>query len=177
MNIAFVNHRLFQIIILLIFPVLFLSCDESAEDIFIGESGYEPLIMERASMENSIAFEDNRQLTDAGKIYAYGSYILINEKYEGIHIFENFDPRSPRKIGFIKIPGCIDMAVKDAVLYADNAVDLVAIDISKLPAITLEKRIKGIFPELTPPDLDYVPMQFTVDRRPENTVIVKWIKK
>ncbi len=145
------------------------------EPIPFSGSAYQPLIMERNNLENSITFIENRPLASAGKIYSYGKYILINEKYEGVHIFDNADPRNPVKTGFIKIPGCIDMAVKEGVLYADNAIDLVAININKLPEISLEKRIKGIFPELAAPDLGYVPYEHTIDNRPENTVIVKWV--
>lgn len=164
--------------LIFLIPFSFYSCSEDTDDIFVDDySTYEPLIMERSALESSIEFISNRQLADAGKIYSYGVYILINEKYEGVHIYENFDPRNPTKLGFIKVPGCIDMAVKDNVLYVDNAVDLIAVDISKLPEITVEKRIQGIFPELTPPDLEYVPYRYTTDRRPENTVIVKWIRK
>ena len=109
-------------LVLLIAPLIFYSCSEDTDDIFWEESQYEPLIMERSIMESSIEFTTSRPLADAGKIYSYGVYILINEKYEGIHVFENFDPRNPTKIGFIRIPGCIDMAAKDNVIYADNAV-------------------------------------------------------
>ena len=130
------TRGLLLLLIISLVPISFISCSEDTDDIFVEDySSYEPLIMERSAIESSIEFNSNRQLADAGKIYSYGVYILINEKYEGVHIYENFDPRNPTKVGFIKVPGCIDMAVKDNVLYVDNAVDLVAVDISKLPEI------------------------------------------
>lgn len=168
-----------HILFLLLFSLssILFSCSDSDIDepfLFSG-SAYEPVIMERAKLESSIAFIESHPLQSAGKIYSFGKYILINEKYEGVHIFDNSDQRNPVKTGFIKIPGCIDIAVKEGILYADNAVDLVAIDFNELPAISLEKRVKGIFPELAAPDLGYVPHEYTAENRPENTVIVKWI--
>lgn len=165
--------------LLLSLSIILLSCSDADIDEPFDSSGsaYEPIIMERSNLETSIDFIDNRALESAGKIYSYGKYILINEKYEGVHVYDNADPRNPVKTGFIKIPGCIDMAVKEGILYVDNAVDLVAIDINNLPEISLEKRIKGIFPELAAPDLGYVPFQYIEENRPDNTVIVKWVLK
>ncbi len=166
-------------ILILFLSISLLSCSDADIDEPFDASGsaYEPIIMERGNLETSIDFIDNRALESTGKIYSYGKYILINEKYEGVHVFDNADPRNPLKIGFIKIPGCIDMAVKEGILYVDNAVDLVAIDINNLPEISLEKRIVGIFPELAAPDLGYVPYQYIKENRPDNTVIVKWVLK
>ncbi len=166
--------------IYLAFPILAIlltSCPSVISDPPPLEQGtaYKPIIMERATLESSIAFSAATELNQTGKIYSYGIYILINEKYEGIHVFKNADPRNPEKIGFIRIPGCVDMAVKNNILYADNAVDLVAIDISALPEINITKRVASVFPELTPPDLTYVPQIYSEQRRPENTVIVKWV--
>ena len=46
----------------------------------------------------------------------------------------------------IKIPGNIDMAVKDDVLYADSFIDLVAIDISNINAPREVHRVEDVFP-------------------------------
>ena len=59
---------------------------------------------------------------------------------------------------------------------ADNATDLVAISLANSGQIAVTERIKNIFPESTPPDLDYIPYMFTVANRPRNTVIVGWEK-
>ena len=99
-------------------------------------------------------------------------YIFAEKK--GIHIIDNSVPESPVNLRFIEIPGCLDMAVKGSVVYADNAVDMVCIDVSDINAIREVKRIKGAFPELVPPDLTAMPDAFSPKHRPENTVIVEW---
>jgi len=89
--------------------------------------------------------EEARALKNPGKIYAYGNYIFINERYEGIHIINNSDNGNPQKISFIPITGNVDMAVKEGILYADNVTDLLAIDISNPIAPKLLNRTEKIF--------------------------------
>jgi hypothetical protein len=101
--------------------------------------------------------------------------IYLNEKYKGIHVIDNSNPASPEKIAFINIPGCIDIAIKNNNLLADNAIDLVSIDLSGgMQALKVSKRVRNVFPESTPPDLDYIPAVFNHSNRPENTIIVAW---
>jgi hypothetical protein len=162
--------------ILALILLLQTSCnDADFEDPFLfEETSYSPIIIAVEDLPSLINFETERKLETTGKIYSYGNFILINEKYEGIHFFDNTNPRQPNKIGFISIPGCVDMAVKEGILYADNAVDLIAIDITSFPIIEVKKRVSNIFPELTPPDLQFVPYKYSIGQRPDNTVIINW---
>lgn len=86
-----------------------------------------------------------RELKNPAKIYVYNDYLLINEVNEGIHIYDNSNPANPKNITFINIPGNRDMAIKENVLYADNAIDLLAIDISDLSAPKVLKRLDAVF--------------------------------
>ena len=67
---------------------------------------------------------------DPGKIYIYGKYLLVNEKNRGIHIFDNVDKTNPQPVAFAEILGNTDMAIKDAVLFADHMGNLSAIRIN-----------------------------------------------
>ena len=71
-----------------------------------------------------------REMKETGKMYFYNNYILINERYEGVHVINNNDPQNPINEAFLHIPGNLDIAIKDNHLYADNYVDLLTIDIS-----------------------------------------------
>ncbi|MBK6979612.1 MAG: hypothetical protein IPH28_23050 [Cytophagaceae bacterium] len=86
--------------------------------------------MGQEQIRSGVAVEAPRELENPGKIYAYGNYLLIGETKKGIHIIDNSVPSSPKKLSFLKIPGVIDMAIKDNVLYVDSYTDLVAFDIS-----------------------------------------------
>ena len=78
--------------------------------------------MERTELEKSVKFRDTQEIENPGKIYYKDQVIYLNEKYKGIHIIDNSNPESPKNIGFINLPGCIDIAIKNNSLFADNAV-------------------------------------------------------
>jgi len=90
--------------------------------------------------------EAEKEMENPGKIYVYGQYIFVNELHKGIHVINNTDPQSPVKESFIAIEGNVDMAIKDGVLYADNYVDLLALDINDPKNATVLKRIENAFP-------------------------------
>jgi hypothetical protein len=93
-------------------------------------------------------YQAARALKNPGKIYFYDNYILINEIKEGVHIIDNSNVLSPRNVGFIKIVGNIDIAIKDDVLYADSHADLLAISIANIQQPRLVKRTQDVFPNL-----------------------------
>ena len=67
-------------------------------------------------------------------------------------MIDNTDPAHPQPVAFIKIPGNAEMAVRNNILYADNYVDLVALDISDPHHIKEKGRLKNIFPYILPPN-------------------------
>ncbi|MFC2096279.1 LVIVD repeat-containing protein [Bacteroidota bacterium] len=110
-----------------------------------------PIYITYDELRASVQSETSRSLENTGKIYFYNDYLFINEYLDGIHIIDNSDPSTPQNIGFINIPGNVDIAVKDDILYADSYVDLVALDISNLNSITEVNRLEDIFPYILPP--------------------------
>jgi len=137
---------------------------------------YQPVFMMRPDMEQNVKLSGPEPVMEPGKIYIKDHLIFINEKYHGIHIIDNSNPENPLNIGFIRVDGCIDMAVKNDVLYADNAVDLIAIRISEnLTGIEVTKRIKNVFPQLPAPDGRSL---YWEERQamPENAILVRWDK-
>lgn len=142
----------------------------------IEESDYTAILMTRTELEKSIQYQAPKTINEIGKIYKKDSWIFITEKYKGIHIIDNTNPASPVKAGFIRVPGCIDISMKNNSLYADNSVDLITIDMDVLPEIRVTSRTKNIFPEPLPPDLQYIPYKYSQRSRPENTIIVEWKK-
>lgn len=82
-----------------------------------------------------------------GKIYIKDKYIFIAESFQGIHILDNSDPASPKNIGFLDIPGNVDMAIKNNTLYADMYSDLLTIDITDPKNAVFKKVTEKVFPE------------------------------
>lgn len=152
------------------------SCIYPDDDVQF-RSQYQPILMTRTQLEKSVSFQQPRAFINTGKIYQKGYYIFINEKYKGVHIIDNHDPKAPQNIGFISSPGCIDIAAKGNTLYLDNAVDLVAVDITNFQQATVTERVTNVFPELLPPDSEEIPSDYSSTKRPENTIIVGWEKK
>ncbi|MDP2189349.1 MAG: hypothetical protein Q8J69_11770 [Sphingobacteriaceae bacterium] len=141
------------------------------------ETIYSAVLMNRSTLEASVRWEAPRQVGIPGKIYYIAPYLLISEQYRGVHVLNNADPSNPTPVGFIRVPGCMDMAVNNGLLSVDNAVDLVVIDILTTPGQAIVKsRTRSVFPELVPPDQNRVPDRYKKENRPEGTIIVAWEK-
>ncbi len=104
-----------------------------------------PYTLGYESIVKGISSSGPVEMEQPGKIYVYQQYLLIGEVKKGIHVIDNSDPRSPRPVSFIKIPGVLDFAVKDQVLYADSYMDLVALDLSNPLAVTEAGRKAKVF--------------------------------
>lgn len=82
-----------------------------------------------------------------GKIYYKDGFIFLNELQKGIHVIDMRVVNQPTRIGFIKIPGCVDMAVRGNILYADMFTDLIALDITNPRDVKRTHIAEGAFPE------------------------------
>lgn len=80
-----------------------------------------------------------------GKIYYKSGFLFVGEIGKGIHIIDNRNPSDPKRIKFLKIDANTDIAIKGNILYANNAKDLVVLDISNLDDIKLLKRLPDVF--------------------------------
>ncbi len=140
------------------------------------DTHFTPLLIQKNDLAKSVFMQATQEFEEPGKIYLYGSEIYIVDKYRGIHVIDNKDSTNPTKTGFIHIPGVMDVAIRDSVLYADNAVDLVAIDLRNYPKTSVISRLTDVFPEPLPPDLNRIPSRFNPSNRPKNTIIVGWYK-
>ena len=144
---------------------------------FYPVSEYVPILIDREEMEQAVKLDSPRPMIEPGKIYYKSPYLFIVEKYKGVHIIDNSNPSNPEKINFLHIDGIRDVSVKGNVLYADNAVDLIAIQFnSSITGITVSKRIENYFPEMTPPD-GFGLSHSVIVNRPENSIIVGWKKR
>jgi len=136
-----------RIIALLAFPALLISCKDKIEQVYTVN---EPVYLSYNDLRNSFKVADGQQIIQPGKIYFKDHYIFVNEYQKGIHVIDNTNPQSPQIIKFIEIPGSVDLAIRENILYADSYVDLVAIDISNLEDIHEVKRIQNVFPYMIP---------------------------
>jgi len=137
----------YRMLFLFVPATIFFSCQDKIEDTY---KVNEPVYMSYSDLRNSFKTTEGKEIIQPGKIYFKDNYIFVNEYQKGIHVVDNIDPESPQVIKFIEIPGNVDMAIKDNILYADSYVDLVAIDISNINDIREVKRIEGVFQYMIP---------------------------
>jgi hypothetical protein len=111
----------------------------------------EPVYMSYKDFREAVKLESTHALEKPGKIYYKDNYLYINEISKGIHVYNNTNPASPQYVGFITIPGNIDMAISGNIMYADSYIDLVGIDISNPANIKEVARLKNVFTYSVPP--------------------------
>ena len=146
------------------------SCKDSSV-IYRKYTANVPQYMSYDEMRKPVKSTTSYAIQTAGKICIQGNYLFVNEKYKGIHVFDNSNPASPVNLAFLNIPGNVDLAVKGNYLYADNYVDMIVLDISNLNAPTEVARIKDIFPYTIPEITDNSPI-YDIDQT--QGVIVGW---
>jgi hypothetical protein len=127
---------------------VFSSCyyNEGPAEFPAGEvMGYKPVYATEDEFE--IVFSDVQSVENPGKIYIYNQYLLVNDQLKGVHVFNNSDPSNPQSLGFIRIIGNVDIAIKGNILYADQINDLVAIDISDIAHPREVDRAEFVYPD------------------------------
>jgi hypothetical protein len=155
--------------------VLFSGCNPETEPgapLNNSTEGYRPIYLSYEELRQ-VTTQAPRSLKSPGKIYVRGTYLFINEPGEGIHIIDNHDPTSPKPLAFVNIRGNVDMAVKGNVLYADNATDLVALDITNPQQVQVLNRVENVFPYASYPPQTGVRFECVDQSR---GVVVGWEK-
>jgi len=147
--------------------------------LFSGSSyyaGYLPILMFRSDLETSVRLTDTvMTIRNPGRIYLYQNWLMLVEKYKGIHLIDNTDPANPVRKGFLRVPGCQNLAVGNATLYVDNAVDLVGV---KINLTTMQGQVvarsRKVLPEMESPE-GYLPWRYARPNRQANTEIIGWV--
>jgi len=123
------------------------ACTDQVFETFTANA---PVYMSYTDLRSAVKMTTAREMNNPGKIYFKDNFIFINEKMKGVHVYDVSNPNSPQNKGFIEIPGNVDIAIKDNILYADSYVDLVSIDVSSFSAIKEVGRVEKIFPYTLP---------------------------
>ena len=153
---------------LLFIAVLVSGCRDKLFETFRANA---PVYMTYDALRAAVKEESSRAIEKPGKIYFKDDYVFINEIMQGVHVIDVSDPANPQNIGFIEIPGNVDIAIRENVLYADSYVDLVAIDVSDVNNIHEVGRVEDIFP-YTVPEYDTEYRLAEVDQ--EKGVVIDW---
>lgn len=158
------------IILIAAIPVL-QSCFKDKHIETLSYTANSPVYMSKDEFRASVKMESPRSMDNPGKIYLYNNTLFISEVNEGIHIVNNSNPANPQKVGFINIPGNVDIAVKGNALYADSYTDLITLDISDVNNVMEVSREEDVFQYTLPGWNSSYPLA-TID--PTKGVVVDW---
>ncbi len=119
------------------------------------------------SLHNSVHVVAASPVVYSGKIICIGNFLFINEPYKGWHVIDNAVPAAPRNIAFITAPGSLDGTAAGGVLYINNSVDLVVLNISDPAHPVLVRRLESVLPVPVSPHQ-------AVAYYPNTTPIIGW---
>ncbi|MEN8201480.1 MAG: hypothetical protein ABFS28_02720 [Bacteroidota bacterium] len=134
--------------LIIAFIIVLSSCEDKKLQTYMANV---PIYMSYDELRSSFHTKEAEDLVKPGKIYFKDQYMYINEYQKGIHVVDMSDPENPEQKAFIEIPGNVDMAIRNDVLYADSYLDLLLIDISNPLQPTEIKRIEELFEYVIPP--------------------------
>jgi hypothetical protein len=154
---------IFALTVLMLF-----SCEDKK---FLTQTANVPVYLSYEDLRKAIEVKEPAEIRRPGKIYFKDNYIYINEFMEGVHVVNISDPSAPAPEAYIPVPGSVDMAIKDNVLYLDSYTDLVMIDITDPAAPVEHGRIEDILEYTLPPYDNEYPLA-EVDE--EEGVVTGW---
>ena len=134
-----------------------------------------PRYMSDDELKSSIKMENQRAISTVGKIYFKDDYIYISDPGKGIHVIDNKDPRAPQNIGYVTVPGNTELAVKNSTIIANNATDLVSINMEDPRNPVVTGRLNGAFPFEMPTDQSRSKQYVTPDL--SKGIVVGWNEK
>ena len=154
--------------LMLFASLLLASCKDK---MFIKHLANVPVYMGYELFRSQVRYEAPRPIKKGGNIYLKDNYLLVVEQNEGIHFIDNSNPSAPVIQGFMHIPNCTGVSIKDQYLYANSAIDLVVIDISSWQQPAEVARLKDVFPAFLPQHNTNYPMA-SVDK--DKGVVIAW---
>jgi hypothetical protein len=161
------------LLLLFVASLSFISCEKIDDSKYADYLIARPLTISKAEFKTSVDIISPLPIKESGKIYAYQDYIFVNDKYRGVHVIDNSNPNSPKKISFIKIAGNVDISIKDDYLYADSLMDLIVLDISDINNIKIVNRLDNVLRDnvVWPTEVDFFE---SVDIDYENEILLGW---
>lgn len=136
-----------------------------------------PIYTSYQRLRESVQFEAARAPDRLGRMYLYQDFVFLNERNEGIHVIDNHDPEAPINVGFIRIPGNTELAIRGNYLYADSYVDLITLDLNDPANVQLINRQEDVFPYDPFQNIPYNISLRGSDTDPVRGVIVGYVLK
>ena len=123
----------------------FSGCSRLEGDVTMTYTKAEAFYGDIDSLRNIELIESPRSITNAVGHYLGKDYILIGERSEGIHVFDNTDLNNPVSTAFLNIPFSKEFYVENNYLYIESGYDLLKINLSDIRNPFIEARLKYAF--------------------------------
>ncbi len=153
-------------LLILTISLLFQSCQDKCTENY-SYTIYHPVYKSMEAVRADVHFDAAKALENPGKIYVRDNLLIVNEVNKGMHFYNIADATNPVDMGFLNVPGNIDMAVAGNFLYADSYYDLLVFDLGNTSNITEVGRLEDVFP----PRVYGNGFQYS----PDSGVVVDWI--
>lgn len=142
----------------------------NSDDVFPEpQSNYTPVIMQRVDFENAVSTEAVQNVIKSGKIYIFDNFLFINDVNKGFHVYNYSNPENPIPLCFLKTPGATDLAIRNGILYINQATDLLTLVYDfQSNSFTILHRNNNVFPQKISPDGFYTDLG-------QNEIIVDWV--
>ena len=129
---------------------------------------YKPVYGTAQQVQDNIKTKPARAVENMGSFLVYKDYLLAIEKIRGVHIYDIGNKSNPVRVGFIPIPGCLGIAIRDNNLYANSYMDLLVIDINDIQQAKFLSVTEDVFKSER---YRYGPAMSN------DSIVVDWIKK
>jgi hypothetical protein len=148
------------------------------------QNAYMPIYSDIATAKQ-ISLVGPKPFEKGGKIATYLGKIYQVEEDKGIHIINQNPGGTPAKIGFINIPLCKEVTLKDGFIYTNNLDDLIAISLADLNAVTVTTNIAitptsrtlNAFPNLVINQVPNAPKGSYFECPDANKLVIRWEQK
>jgi hypothetical protein len=130
-----------KFLFLLFLGISILSCQKENDTALFAV----PVVKKLSDVRANVKVTSPRLTGANGKVYVTQDYVFYIAQEQGVHIFNNQNPKQPINFLYLDIDGVHDIAVKGNYLFADNYVDLLIFDISNMQNIKLVKTIENTF--------------------------------
>ena len=162
---------LFRLSCFLCLLIVLVSCWGYTDDETFPTSQYKPVIMSRENFENAVGTLAPQDIIKSGKIYIFDNFLFISEVNDGFHVFNYQNPTNPIPVKYIKAPGATDLAIRNGILYINQATDLITLKFNEQTlSFDLVHRNENVFPQKIAPDGFYEDVG-------ANEIIVNWTQK
>lgn len=134
-------------LILFLISSIFYSCWPKPKPGYRAEKvwGWKAILGADTIFKKMTFFDTAVKMDKPGKIYIKGNIIYQSDLGKGIHIIDNRDPATEKRVAFIGLPGNSDLSVKGNFMYANNYDDIVVLDISNPAGPKEVNRLKHKF--------------------------------